>query len=364
MIQSLHLTKNPEAKFMDETKQGFQELTAKGLAVIGVVAVLLVGMWLAVAAVRLAPTAVSSLAAAFVSMTSVFVPSERVEISLPQNLLTEDTPVTLSWNHINKKVDGSYVFSYFCAPGLYFTARATSDSAEEKVFCNTPFNFVSKDNTLVLTPHLEGVGQANATLVISFTRNGETSTTLATERMVSVSAETTTAVVPSTNTQSSTGTNTNTSNPAVTTPSTPQTNVYQFTGTSTPVSNPNGTMDLRGKVIAVGIVDRTTGDFTASTSVTVSDRAAIRFEVENIGTKTTTPWSFNAVLPTLPFHVFQSGQQIPLAPGDKIEFTLGFDNIENQRTVNLTVNIDPTNQVYDIDRSNNTLRQTITVYDK
>jgi hypothetical protein len=139
------------------------------------------------------------------------------------------------------------------------------------------------------------------------------------------------------------------------TPGTTKTQTYVFTGTSTP-SNPNGTVDLRARVLAVGVVDKVTGDFTASTSININARVAVRFVVENIGTKTSGAWAFIAQLPTTPFHSFESAEQIPLAPGDRIEYTIGFDSLEQQKKVQVLINVDPKFRTYDIDRNNNLVR--------
>lgn len=330
---------------MNEQESPFRDIVTKTLAIIGIVAVLLAGMWLAVNTVKMAPRLASSLAAAMVSMTSIFVPGERIEISAPATV--ENTVAfDLTWDHINKTKKGAYAFAYTCSGDLYFTSSLTGSDI---IACDTPFTSKDLVGKITLTAHSKSKADVDTDLIIAFTPAGATQS----------SAETrvATTIVPSEDT--STATTPTTPNTGVTTkpktPGTTKTQTYVFTGTSTP-SNPNGTVDLRARVLAVGVVDKVTGDFTASTSININARVAVRFVVENIGTKTSGAWAFIAQLPTTPFHSFESAEQIPLAPGDRIEYTIGFDSLEQQKKVQVLINVDPKFRTYDIDRNNNLVR--------
>lgn len=337
---------------MDQEQSTFRDIANKTFAIIGVVAVLLVGMWLAVNAVTMAPRLASMLASAMVSMTSIFVPGERIEIAV-SDVIENEKSFTLSWDHINKSEKGTYAFSFACAEDLYFTSSLSTGG--EIHTCNTPFQSASLKGNITLTPHTKSVKELETTFIVAFVPEGSTIASAESRIAATVTPKTTTG--GTTTTTGSTNTTPTTPKPPKT-PGTTTTNTYTYTGTSTP-NNPNGIVNLRGKVIAVGVLDRTTGEFTASSSINIMSRVGVKFEVENIGTRTSSAWSFIAQLPTTPFHSFQSAAQIPLAPGDKIEFTLGFDSVEAQKKVQFLLNVDPSSQTYDVDRSNNLVRHDI-----
>ncbi len=146
----------------------------------------------------------------------------------------------------------------------------------------------------------------------------------------------------------------------------PQTSAtYPLPGTTgSTVSNPAGFTDLSANVIEVGIVDKTTGSFTASSTPSknpMGGRVAVRFSVTNIGTRTSPQWNFNAVLPTYPSAVFSSPEQQQLGPGDRIEFTLAFDSFDPSGTGTFTVNVDPAGSVNESNKDNNIVHYTVTV---
>ncbi|MBL7045440.1 MAG: hypothetical protein ISR99_00155 [Parcubacteria group bacterium] len=120
-----------------------------------------------------------------------------------------------------------------------------------------------------------------------------------------------------------------------------------------------GEADLTARVLSTGIVDRSTNSYTATTTIKTSDRAAIRFEIENIGGKPTGAWTFNVVLPTYPSHIFHSTTQRELASGDKIEFTMGFDQIADNEEGEIIINVDPTQSVKEKTKENNIVKHTI-----
>ena len=65
----------------------------------------------------------------------------------------------------------------------------------------------------------------------------------------------------------------------------------------TPVNTNYGLADLEVRVLATGVIDRTTNVFTARQNISLGERAAVRFEVINNGTNQSGAWSFGALLP-------------------------------------------------------------------
>lgn len=133
--------------------------------------------------------------------------------------------------------------------------------------------------------------------------------------------------------------------------------VYYSTGPM--ASDPKGIIDLEGRILEVGVVDKDTNVFTASSSPSANSRIAVRFEVVSKGTKASGSWTFNAVLPTMPLYIYSGDSQQSLMPGDKIEFTIGFDSVERKKDAEFTVNVDPTGSVVESNESNNIVKTLI-----
>ncbi|MBI2410087.1 hypothetical protein HYV30_03560 [Candidatus Kaiserbacteria bacterium] len=133
-----------------------------------------------------------------------------------------------------------------------------------------------------------------------------------------------------------------------------------ISGTTTPVLH--GLPDLAITIQEVGyLVGPTTDSFIASTTVPVGGRPAVRFTIHNAGTNSTGSWRFSATIPTQTNFVFQSAPQQSLNPGDRIEYTLGFDQpIPGAgRTITLRANFD--NAVVESNTVNNVIFAQLTI---
>ena len=340
-------------------KNATREAVIRAASIGGVIIVLIIGMWGAVSVAKNTPKAFSSLAAVITSLTSVFVPAgEKVIVSAPSLTVNAGETFGISWEHVKKATDGSYTFRYDCADGVAFTSPAPTGEAT-MIYCNTPFNFINNNNSITLTASSTVNRFVDVTVYIDFTPNGAGKPTVTGSTALTISN----VAVPST--------------PAVVTPkpvtprpvvphNTPGTETsttYPVTGTGTAISNPNGSVDLVPTIIEEGVVDKTTGVFTASSTPnrrTDLYRVAVRFAVTNQGTKASGGWTFNAVLPTYPSHVFDSPSQAPLNPGDRIEYTLGFDSLQNVDQSTFVVNVDPTGSINESNKNNNIVSYTVT----
>lgn len=328
------------------------EMATRVFAVIGFVAIIGAGLWGTASVARGIPNAFSAIASAIVSLTSIFVPAnEQITISIPSLTVLSGEEFSISWEHSNKSVEGSYTFRYDCANGVSFTSP-TASGAPVTIFCNTPFNFLNSANAITLTPSSTENRFIDVTLHIDFTPNGQSTPTVSGTTLLTIANERVTGS-PSVTTPPTTTTPTNTTPTAG-----PETSSIHVIPTGGAVSSPNGAIDLSARVIAVGVVEKATGAFTASTTpnrALSTHRVAVKFAVENNGTRTSPQWTFNAVLPTFPSHVFSSPVQPALAPGDRIEFTLGFDSFVDKDEGTLVINVDPTSSVNEPNKTNNIL---------
>ena len=131
-------------------------------------------------------------------------------------------------------------------------------------------------------------------------------------------------------------------------------------GASAPAPAASSFVDLTARVLKTGIMDAA-GQFVATSSVRFGNRIAFQFEVINLGNISSGPWIFNAVLPTIPNHIFGSDTQLALRPRDKVVYTLGFDNIRDIGNQEIVVNVDPTNSIKESDENNNIVKTTVSV---
>ena len=117
-----------------------------------------------------------------------------------------------------------------------------------------------------------------------------------------------------------------------------------------------GRPDLAVSILATGFVDPTTGAFTATNLITPEERAAVRFQVANIGTAPSGNWQFNAVVRELSQEIFTSPGEPSLNPGDKIVYTISYDDIapdnNNTSVSTFTVNINPNGSLQDANLGN------------
>lgn len=150
---------------------------------------------------------------------------------------------------------------------------------------------------------------------------------------------------------------------AARTPGTETSAVFPL-GSSTPVAHtsPSGVADLSVSIVGVGYLASTTSDsFVASSTVTAGSRPAVRFVIKNIGSGTTGVWRFTASIPTQTAYLFTSPYQQALAPGDRIEYVLGFDQANRGSNLTISVTANPDKATTESDYANNSASMPITI---
>lgn len=138
------------------------------------------------------------------------------------------------------------------------------------------------------------------------------------------------------------------------------TSTYQIGGTAAP--NLYGLPDLIVHIDAIGYLATSSADsFVASSTVPVGNRPAVKFTIKNIGTNIAAPWRFTASIPTQSYYIFQSQIQQQLAPGESIEYVLGFDqaNTGAGKMISVTANYDRT--IGESDPNNNSASAYLTI---
>lgn len=172
-------------------------------------------------------------------------------------------------------------------------------------------------------------------------------------------------IIPFVNTPTTPVIGGNTISPTPITPNagTEENRVYR-TNPITPIfNNLYGSVDLEATINEIGYLN-SNNDLIATSTLVVGKIGAVKFTVKNIGTKTSDGWTFNAVLPTSPSHIFHSEGQKALAPGEKIEFTMGFDKLRIGEQMPIIINVDPTGGMKESNKTNNIVKTFIDIIEK
>jgi len=355
--------------------QKIENVLIKALAVVGLLAILVVGSFTTISiarfsapyvysisnsAISIADTAGKALArtasTAAVTLSSVFFPVNHLSVSTDSTTVNSSEPFTLSLKLDRADTKGSYSFSYPCLEGFYFKS-ATAGNSEESVPCDTPFNLVLDNQKVTLTPVSTKSRYVDMPVTLHFTQDGKKSFSDKASIVMTVfndgSKKTVTETVPKTSTINPT----TSGHTSAVTPGSETSKTYtniSIGGPTIKAENPSGKADFKVSIISTGTTNKTSGAFTATSTLYRSDRIAVRFAVENTGDKTSPEWRFNAILPTYPAYTFNSDSQRALKPGERIEYTIGFDqSIAGTSTVKFI--IDPQEVVAESDETNNTV---------
>lgn len=276
----------------------FKENVLRVVAVIGLIAVLLLGAWGIIQLAFFIPTLFNKSDSTKVVET----PKESVTVSVTSPV-TSGQPLTLNWRHVGSTGQYNYALSYSCAAGLSMKAPTPTGSLQT-VACDTPFNFTNASTSMVLVPTLTG-SQAAVTFTVKANRLSDgviTSNGTAVATIVPAAKTTTTVKKPTTPTKTSTGT------------------TYVSSGNRT---NLFGYSDLRVQILSV---------------TPTQGHTNVQFVIDNVGTNVASAgWSFSAALPLQTTYNFMSGPQQALYPGDKIIYTLGYNTPVNQNNTVCTL---------------------------
>ncbi|MFA6278932.1 MAG: cohesin domain-containing protein [Candidatus Paceibacterota bacterium] len=137
--------------------------------------------------------------------------------------------------------------------------------------------------------------------------------------------------------------------------------VYQIGGVATTTSL-YGLPDLVVNITAVGYLAAASADsFIASSTIPADSRPAVRFTIKNIGTNVTGAWRFSVSIPTQSYYIYQSQLQQSLAPGDSIDYTLGFDQAirGSDKMISVTTNFDHAVTESNFDNNSDSTKVTI-----
>ncbi len=266
------------------TRNTFKEHVLRVIAVVGLIAVLLLGAWGIIQLAFFIPTFIGNLT------TTKTTAKEALVVSLPLSTVSGNA-FTLSWSHTGGSGSYAYNVSYSCADGVSLKAPLAT-GALQSVPCNTPFNYTNAKDKLTLTP----ASTATKITTVSFT---VTATNLGTG-VVTATGSANTSVAPAAKAAA-------TKAPAKSGGTTAK---YVSSGRT---SNLYGYPDLQVRMLS---------NFT---SIRSGAQVPLQFVVENVGTNVVPAnWTFTASLPYTPVYTYTSPAQQALYPGDKVVYTLTY----------------------------------------
>ena len=242
-------------------------------AIVLVVALLLV---ISFAIVKVVPRAISSLASANLSMSSIFTPKAGLTASLSAGLIKSGESTNINFSKTGTNTAGYYSLSYPCDSGAKLNYVNGDTSAAMN--CAAPYPISPSGNSITIT----GIAPQNSTIVtvpitLGFIANGSASSSLETKLSLSIS-------------NTGTSTTATSSNPILnTSTTTPSKKASPATTT--------GQADLSIRLVDEGIMDPTSGQFVSTRNFNAGNTVVVKFEIQNVGTKATGPWSFTTSEP-------------------------------------------------------------------
>jgi len=335
-------------------------------AILGFIILLGIGIWSAIQIITFVPRLFSTdgTVASDTTPTVVELGNKDVAVALSTETAQSGEPVRVSFAHSGGNT-GTLSFSYACETGFYFQID------DNPIACNAPYTLALTDSILEVIP-LTSKASIDATLAITYTNEAgesvrDTKTLTVVNPTGTEGVATTTAATNTTEAETARPTEaTNTAatgagprEPESVIPTTPIKTTAPQTYVVPQISNPYGVADLKVEMVAIGDINAY-GVFEPKGIVHPYARAAAKFKVTNVGTKTSGTWYFSATLPTQGGYPFSSAAQPSLTPGSSIEIFMTFDQLlpGAQR---FSVQIDPANYIYESNEYNNVTGQMLTV---
>lgn len=288
-------------------------LFTKILVIIGFCATVGLIVWLIVLGIARLPEGFSSLAG-IADTIHDYRPLTTIKLTTEKEVVNSGETFLLSWTNIQQS--GTYALHYACVDGVTLTAHDSSDT-------NIPFNcddalsFPATVHSLSVSALSAKNRFANIQFTITFTDAKDTKklSDEITVRIVNASIpfiDLAPEEEPAGEEKDET--------PVTPTEPAPKPVVNPIVTTVYPKSDPKGFVDL--KVITLGAGTLVNGTFIPTAYYRHDLQNAIKFDIKNIGTKTSDTWTFTTKLPS--GVIYKSKPQVALKPLEHVEFTLSF----------------------------------------
>ena len=347
---------------MNTVNSDKNEAKSRGLAVAGLMAIIIFIAWLSIQIINVVPNAFSSLASLAEGITQY------------EESLNEDTPTELIINRDIAPLDsgadtriswepgtesGAYSFSYTCVQGVSVTV-ANEDGVRE-ISCDTTYNVgdvtglnlsvTSAASRYVDVPYTVSHIDSESGKLLSA---GSAKVTVVNREIDDINEDTDITEVAGVSTDDEASEETPVEEtPEPTTPVvTPQPETQFEFEYQIPVSNPNGFVNLEASYIGVGGI---VNNRYVAGELEKESTGAIQFAVKNIGTKTSDSWTFSIELPG--GGTYESDTQLPLKPNERAVLTIGIQT-DNDSSHTFVVEVETDE---DIANANNSFSRRVSI---
>ena len=342
---------------MNETHDVRTALT-KILAIVGFFAIVGMLVWLLVQGLRIVPGSFSSLASIAETIQN-YQTGKELTIATEKTIVNSGDSFRVTWTDMG--TSGSYDFRYTCIDGITLSVRS-ADNGDVPVQCSDTLTvgedvhglFVtiqSLDSRFIDVPFNVSFQDANGTTVSSDASITVVNATIPLPREEVATPEISPEISGAEAERTTQETVETTEAPKPVEPQAPATPskpvVTEYTYTYYPVSDPKGFTDLAVKYMGIGTMSNDT--FVPAGTFDNDLRGGMKFEVKNIGTKTSGDWTFTAVLPN--GTTYTSDKQVALKPNERVEFTIGF-SLEGVKAGTVTLKVSVTEKT-DTKKDNN-----------
>lgn len=315
---------------MNETHT-FKAVVVKILAIIGFLVTIVVVVFLGIKGFARLPEAFASLASLAQSIQN-YRPVTEITVTPEKRVVNSEEQFKITWSDARQA--GEYHFTYTCTEGIDLAVRGENDDMVS-IACTDTLTLPSDVHGLFLRATSDTMRFVEVPFVVTFTNENKEQMFKSNSAITVVNAQipaTPVATIdePTTPipTQPVVVKPVETPEPVVTpapTPVTPKPVVIPVPKPVPPAVTPQPTKplftDLAVTTLGSGVL--TNGIFSYTAKYDRDLKNAIKFDIKNIGTKTSAAWSFTTILPS--GEVYKSPMQLPLQPFEHVEFTLGFD---------------------------------------
>lgn len=328
----------------------------KSLAIVGFLAIVVFFVWILVQGARALPEGFASLASIAETIQN-YRPITELSVATEKSIVNSGESFQLSWTDMKRK--GTYHFRHTCADGVTIDVRG-ADGDRITIPCTEQLSLPHDAHGLFVSVTSDKQRFHDVEFSVAFeTEDGETLVERSGKITVVNATIPTKPEAPAVTEETEkpeTPVIAEKPTPTAPAPKPTQPPVTETTVTYYPVSYPNGFTDLKATFIGVGTMSGNT--FTPSASYDRDERGGLKFEVKNIGTKTSADWTFTAALPS--GVTYTSEKQAPLRPNEKVVFTIGFTMDENDKAKSTTLTV-TTREASDTNAQNNTFSWSVKV---
>lgn len=315
----------------------------KTLAIVGFIALIAFGIWLLIQGARFIPGSFASLASIAESIQN-YRPTKDLTIATEKTIVNSGESFKVTWTDLNKS--GSYNLTFECVDGVSLAVRSDTDE-QVTIPCTETLTLPNNATGLFLTINSAAQRFVDVPFSVEFVSDDGADEKLsdANVTVVNASIPTTTPAVAVAEPEPVKEAPVPTPKPVTPEPAPAPTPAPKPAPVPKPVisetpmipiSNPNGYTDLRVMFLGIGTMDGNT--FVPSGTYDRDERGGLKFEVRNIGTKTSGDWTFSTKLPG--DSTYESVKQLPLKPNEAAVFTLGFSIDEDGRDRAATLEVE------------------------